>query len=155
MMRTEPVSPRESAIRLLSRRGYTAKGLAGKLMEKGYSGEDSLETVEWLAEKGYIDDEAYAKRALDGLISKGFGRNRVIGTLVQKGVDRELARLVWDEREEPDDTGSIDKTLEKLYRGAELCAKERNRLAQALYRRGFDWDDIRPAIERLENGDDL
>lgn len=67
--------------------------LQRKLRERGWEGEEQPDIdglVERFAEKGYVDDEAYARSKANGLLSRGYGARRVEETLRAAGIEEEV-----------------------------------------------------------------
>ena len=67
--------------------------LQRKLRERGWDGEgqpDIDALVERFAEKGYVDDEAFARAKASGLLSRGYGARRVEETLRAAGIAEEV-----------------------------------------------------------------
>ena len=77
----------------------------------------------------------------------GYGAARVRQELHRRGVPKEL----WDEALEqlPPPEETIRKFLRTKLRGRPLTPEDSRRLAAALQRRGFGWQDIRPALNEL------
>ena len=79
--------------------------------------------------------------------ARGYGPGRVREELRRRGVPKEF----WEDAlaQLPEAGASIDAYLQKKCRSAAPDAQERRRLADGLLRRGFSWEDIRPALDRL------
>ncbi len=66
--------------------------LAHKIRERGWDGSrepDLAEIAERFAERGYIDDAAYALAKSEALTGRGYGKRRVVEGLRAAGVDEE------------------------------------------------------------------
>lgn len=64
--------------------------LARKVRERGWSGEreaDLAALADAIAERGYVDDSAYALAKSQALTGRGYGRRRVMDKLRAAGVD--------------------------------------------------------------------
>ena len=79
--------------------------------------------------------------------AKGFGPGRIRNELYRRGVPRAL----WDEalEELPEQDDEIDRLLRKKLRGDVNDRDAVKKATDFLYRRGFKYDDIREAVERL------
>ena len=79
--------------------------------------------------------------------AQGCGPARIRDELYRRGVPREL----WDEALEtaPDAQETLACVIASKTRGKPLNEKDYKRLSDALLRRGFSWQDIRPALSRL------
>lgn len=153
----QPHTPaRAAAESMLARRSYSTQGLFEKLLEKGYEEPEAAAAVERLTELGYLDDEAYARSMADSLARRGYGARRIKQTLRHKGVDSELADETLSEEDSDDVDSRIDRWLTKLCKQHPPDRKEQSRLSAALFRRGFEGEDIRRGLRRytlLQNGD--
>ena len=138
----------DSAGRMLSYQPLTGQRLRRKLMEKGYDEETAEQVVQMLTERGYVDDLAYARRAVDVFRRKGYGILRIRQELRQRGVDRETADQALLDFETEEDV--LDSLLRKKLKG-QTDAKAIQKAAAALSRKGYTWEEIRSAIRRYEN----
>jgi regulatory protein len=137
---------KEHAAALLALRPMSAGELERKLVEKGESPENAAAAVERLAELGALDDESYARSVARHYAAKGWGPARVREELRRRFVPREY----WeDAMAETDDEGeTLDRHLLRRLKDPSDPA-ERRKAADALRRRGFGWEEIRDAIERI------
>ena len=93
------------------------------------------------------DDAAYAGAIARHYGAMGCGAGRVRQELHRRGVPKEL----WDEAlaQLPPPEEAIRKFLRTKLRGRPLTPEDSRRMAAALQRRGFSWQDIRPALNEL------
>ena len=143
----EKKSARECALSLLEYRDRTEQELRQKLSEREYSEDEIEETVLFLKEYRYLDDESYAERFIRAQSDKKSAR-QIKAALERKGIDRETISACLEE-EPVDEESQVRAFLEKKgYRAGErLEADVYRRLTSALARRGFSWDVIRRAME--------
>lgn len=136
-----------AAADLVGRRAMSRRDLERKLREKGASEAEAHYAAEWMEAIGAINDADYAAVLARHCADLGYGPQRVREKLYEKGVPREL----WDDALDtlPDSAGQIDAFLERKLRGRVPDQREKNRLCDALLRRGFSWGDIRAAWSRL------
>ncbi len=137
------------AARLASARPISKKELQEKLVRKGDSREDAKAAAERMEELGAVNEREYARNVVRTYSSKGYGRGRILHELRRRGVPRELWEEVLTLMPEPRE--AIDRYLQRHLRDPS-DAKELKRASDALYRRGFDWDDIRAQIHRVTGG---
>ena len=132
---------------MASGRMLSKKELTERLTKKGASPEDAAETADWLEDLGAVDDTAYAGVIVRHYGAMGCGAARVRQELHRRGVPKEL----WDEALEqlPPPQEAIEKFLCAKLRGRPLTPEDSRRLAAALQRRGFSWQDIRPILNGL------
>lgn len=140
---------KKRALKMLDRRDYSRRELEKKLTEKGEDPDESAAVAEYFESVGLIDDARYAAMLARHYASKGCGKGRIQTELYRRGIDREL----WDTA-----LAELPETDDRAYR--QFCARmhgaapERNlmkKAADALYRRGFSWDEIHAAAERYSN----
>ena len=138
---------RNRALRLLDKRDYSRKMLLDKLTEKGISPADAEEAADWLCSVGLVDDRRYAGLVVRHYAAKGYGERRVRDELYRRGVPKEL----WDEAlaEMPEQDDTLDRLIRSKLGGKELSKENLSRVSAALQRRGYGWQEIREAIERL------
>ena len=82
--------------------------------------------------------------------SKGYGDRKLRDDLFRRGVPRELWTEVLEEAQEPED--GIDTFLQKRFRGGTPDQKDLKRAADALARRGYNWNEIREGLNRYGAG---
>ena len=128
---------RECALALLEFRDRTERELRQKLKEREYSAEEINETVLFLKEYRYLDDEAYVDRYIRSCAARK-SRRQIRADLERKGVSREIIDLQLQEKTVDEDS-QIRKLLQKKYR----------RIMGALGRRGFSGEAIRKAMESM------
>ena len=141
---------RAQAAGMAGRRALSRRELEQKLQRRGAEASEIQAAADWLEDLGAIDDAAYARLVARHYGDRGYGPGRVREELHRRGVPREF----WDGAlaELPDSGEAIDAYLQKKCRGAAPDEGERRRLADALRRRGFAWEDVQSALERLERG---
>ncbi len=142
------------ALRLLGARDYSLEGLRRKLLGKGVGAPEAEGILRRLESLRLVDDERFGKRMASYCTNeKLWGPRRVLQKLLEKGVPLELARALADAASQE---GSSRERLRKVL-GSKLKGKsvegisprEKIRLANLLFRRGFPWDDI---MEVLKEG---
>lgn len=139
---------RQQAAEMAGRRMLSQKELSDRLVKKGTDPQEAQETARWLADLGAVDDAAYAGVIVRHYAAMGYGPGRVRQELQHRGVPREL----WDDAlaQMPDPEEAIDRFLTAKLRGKTPDRATLQRLSAALQRRGFSWQDIRPALARLD-----
>lgn len=142
---------RERALEYLSRRPMSCAELKKKLIEKGEDEDVAEYCVGWLSEHGLIDDESYAAAVARHYAAKGYGPGRVRTELSRRGIAREL----WDGALDamPENVDKLDRFISSRLHDPD-DRDEVRRISQALFRRGYSWDEIRCALERHRAGAD-
>ena len=136
-----------TAADLVGRRAMSRADLEKKLREKGASADEARYAAEWMEAIGAINDREYAAMLVRHCAAQGYGPRRTQEKLREKGVPREL----WEEalEELPENEGQIETFLRAKLRGRQPDEREKQRLTNALLRRGFSWGDIKSAWTRL------
>ncbi len=138
---------RERALRIIGARAMSGKELFDRLVQKGETTENAEDCVAWLYELRYLDDVRYAETIVAHYGGRGYGAQRIKNELYRRGVPLEL----WDSA-----LKELEGTEDKAY--AFLCRKlgdelpdraEMKRASDALFRRGFSWDEINAAMRRF------
>ena len=140
---------REKALRLLEFRSHSEKELRVKLIRAGAPDEAIDETVDFLLEYGFLDDQKYAiAKAQDLAKLKKFGKRRIYSELVSKGIAleyiEEALSLLEDDEEE-----TLLPLVEKKLRG-DFDRKSTERAIRYFAYRGYNIGDIKRCIETLK-----
>ncbi len=151
--RTASVRAKARALRILGQRQMSQKELEDRLIERGESPEDASEAVRYLADLGLMDDGEYAASIVRHYAARGYGKGRIRQEFYRRGVPKEL----WEEalRELPEGTEAIDGLIERRLRGTEPDRRELKRLTDMLLRRGYGWEEIRSAMARYADTEEL
>ena len=138
---------RAQAAGIAGSRALSRRELEEKLARRGVGQADVQAAADWLEDLGAINDGDYARLVARHYGDRGYGPGRVREELRRRGVPKEF----WEDAlaQLPEAGASIDAYLQKKCRNVVPDEKERRRLADGLLRRGFSWEDIRPALERL------
>lgn len=156
----EGIRARDAALRLLSHRSRSAAELRRRLEDRQVKPAVVGQTLEWLEERGFVDDRAFAESFVrDRLRLRPRGRARLVQELRRKGVDPGVAARAADEVmaiEEMDEPGLAREAarawarrngalLDRAHR-SEDRQRARRRLYGHLARRGFRHDAIGAGI---------
>jgi regulatory protein len=124
------------------------------LEKKGFHEEPIDHAVEKMKNYKYIDDEAYAKMILSHQINvKRVGQMAIRHALRQKGISGEISDKVLETYEEEEELQNAIKHAQKLYnryKNLDDKYKRKSKISQNMARRGFSWDIIEQAINRIE-----
>lgn len=145
----EAYSCKEKALTLLEYSAHSAGRLAEKL-RRFYPPETVELTVARLVELGLLDDLDYGRRlAADLLNLRGYSLGRVRQALYQRRLDRETIDRVMEELEDIDQVGPIVALVKKKYLPKLREPQGRQKVAAALQRRGYGYDEIREALAQV------
>jgi regulatory protein len=134
---------REAAVRLLARREHARRELERKLAERGYPEGPIEEALAGLAEAGLQSDRRFAESWVRQRAGRGYGPRRILAELSERGVDPATAQTALDEEAPDFDLIACDWYRRKYRDRTPKDFRERASRAQALYRRGFESEQIR------------
>ena len=110
-----------------------------------------LERAEAVADRltdlGLLNDGEYARTVVRHYAAKGYGPRKIRDELYRRGVPREFWEEAMEERE-PDE-GQLDKLVRQKLRGAEPTRENLKRVSDYLARRGYGWEEISAALDRV------
>jgi regulatory protein len=143
----------DAGLRLLQRRQHGRAELGRKLMRKQWGDAVIAAVLDDLQRLGYVDDERFAAgMAASAVGRKRQGPRRTMAELLRTGVAAAVAAGAIEAAYGKTDSSAIalglaQKQAARLRRLEPAVA--RRRLIGMLQRRGFDFDDIRPVVERV------
>lgn len=140
---------KEKALRLLEFRNHSEGELRQKLKIAGALEEDIEKVIEFLKEYNLINDKEYAKRlALDLKNLKKYGERRIRSELMSKGISSEFVEEAISELPEFDEDVLV-QLVEKRLKG-DFEKKNKDRVLRYFLSRGYSFDEIKKAIEKIE-----
>ena len=100
-----------------------------------------------LTDLGLLDDGEYARAVARHYAGKGYGPRKLRDELYRRGVPREH----WEDAltEVETDGSQIDKLARQKLRGAEPTRENLKKVSDYLARRGYGWEEISSALERI------
>lgn len=134
---------------MLAFRAHSERELITKLQRDGYEKDYVDAVIEYLKEYNLLNDEAYAYSYAENLRKvKKFGKRRIEQELRQKGIPYEIitdavAELDFDDTEQL--CAMVSKKL-----GGDFERKSIDRAYRYFVSRGYGFDEIRNAIERVK-----
>ncbi|TYO97494.1 regulatory protein [Geothermobacter ehrlichii] len=141
-----------TALRLLTRRDYSCRGLAERLRQRGFAPDDVAAAIDRCRRLGYLDDRRFAERTARNLVAGGraWGR-RLLLELTWRGIDPELAEQACELACGGCDPEALIRDLAaRRYPDIDFLradAAARRRLVQFFQRRGFALATIFSALE--------
>ena len=121
----------------LTKTGTIRKGVSKALTERVYAR---------IIEKGYVNDEAFARYWVENRqLRKGISKRKLQAELASKGVDRSIIELFVSESERTD-----EEELQKIIEKKASRYDDDQKLIAYLARQGFGYEDIKNALERLK-----
>ena len=139
---------RDRALEYLSHRPMSRRELEKKLREKGENEDAVLFSLDWLEERGYLNDADYAARVARHYGGKGYGAGRIRSELSRRGVPREYWEDAMAQAPAPDE--KLDRLIASKLRDPSDRDAVR-KLSASLSRRGYSWEEIRSALGRVSD----
>ena len=141
-------SAKARAVRIISAASVSEGELKNRLTQKGETPEDAENAVRWLSDLDLLDDAETARQIVARGAARGYGAERIKQMLYEKRIPKQY----WDGALEtmPDMSEALTAFLRKRL-GEEPDEKTRRSAAQAALRRGFRWEEIREALERMNS----
>lgn len=139
------------ALRIINARPMSREELRKRLVEKGETPENAEACAEWLCQMGLINDTEYAGSVVRHYAAKGYGAARIKQELRRHGLSREL----WDEAMEQ--MPEQDEYLARFLRSRLTDPGDRaqvKKVSDALFRRGYSWDQIKHALNEFDTQGD-
>jgi len=132
---------------LLEKRPYTEKAMRDKLKDGLFSPEAIDEAIDYLKGFKYIDDYSYALQFIDTYTESRSVR-KLEQDLRQKGIKQDIITKAIEKRREDGELGDerqmIRNLLEKKHFSPETAdVKEKNKIMNYLFNKGFSIDSIR------------
>lgn len=98
---------------------------------------------ERLLEKGYVDDEKFAKFWVENRsVTKGVSHRKLVSELHKKGVSSSIIDQTFGESERND-----SEEIKKIIAKKQSHYPDQNKLIAYLARQGFSYDDIKTALQ--------
>lgn len=129
----------------LYRKTRPTRTKTGELRE-GVSPELTTRVFDRLLEKGYINDESFARHWVENRsLKKGVSKRKLTAELSAKGIDRSITERLLSETERTD----ADE-LQKIILKKRNRYPDEQKLIAYLARLGFSYDDIKSALSESE-----
>jgi len=124
----------------LTKTGSVKKGVSKELTERVFNR---------IIEKGYVNDEAFARYWVENRqLRKGISKRKLQAELASKRIDRSIVDSLLSETDRSDG----DEILKIIEKKASRYDDEQKLIAY-LARQGFGYDDIKQAIENSKKSD--
>lgn len=142
------------AMHLLTDMPRTEKGLREKLKQNQYPEDLIDQTMDYVSSFGYLNDLRYAENYID-LHKKQKSKKELRGALLQKGVPSEQIDFAFESFYDGEEELEAIQTLIRKKRVDVLHATDEQlqKLYGYLGRKGFRYEQIRKAVEALENSE--
>lgn len=148
------LTPRGYALFLLKLRDRSVGEIEEKMKQKGFLEADVAETVAFLLEKNFLNDERFAREYVrQRLLARPQGAHLLRQKLYEKHLNKALIELVLSEISSESERDSAEELGQKWIASHERVPKEERwgKLGSFLTRRGYDYDKIKSVLSELLN----
>ena len=137
---------------LLSRRDHSINELRDKLL-RTVDEASADKAIDKFIEMGYLDDEKFARALAEHLYdTKHYSDSHVKQELYQRGISRDIINDIVESAEN-DSVQSVMTIINKKYLNKLNMEGGREKVIDAMVRKGFSYSDIKSALEQIENGE--
>ena len=140
------------ALRIINTRPMSRREMYDRLVSKGETPDNAELCADWLCDMGLINDRSYAASVVRHYAAKGYGVSRIKQELKRHGIDRAL----WDEALE--ELPEQDDYIERFLRSRLTDPADRaqvKKVSDALFRRGYSWEQIKHALNNFNSQEDF
>ena len=149
-----PRAAQNRALYMIEAHALSQKELQDRLQEVGYDEDSIAVAMQKLIYYGYVNDADLARAICRYAQTQGkYGAWKLRNKLISRGIGRALMEEVLQEMDEGWEADALQEHLPVLYRkyaAQEDARKRRDKVAAALKRRGYDWEDITTALNKYE-----
>jgi regulatory protein len=148
---------KQAALRLLAIRNHSSLELRKKLLQKKIKPDMVEKILEYLVDANLLNDEKFAREYASELSKrKHFGSSRIKLELRKKGIEDTIVKDIM--KKSSADLESEKKNLELAaskylkHLSKKLSPREKQKLVNFLYRKGFSWDLISLYFRSFDGG---
>lgn len=135
------------SMELLGYGSMSRRRLAQKLRSRGFAAEVSLYAVDYMAERGYLDESDTAARFARRGVAKLWGPRRIKDDLFARGFTADVIEDTLADLEDVDFAENCLQVIQKKYGGVPKEQAARRKLAAALMRLGYTSEHISEAVK--------
>lgn len=144
----------KAVIKGLSILGYgtnSQRKLCQKLREKGFSREVAEGAAEYLAQKGYVDENRDALRLCESMIKKGYGKKRILASLRAKGYGDDAMQTAYEMLSEVDFVPVCARVIKAKFRVLPESREDVQKAIAKLSALGYNIGEIRSALRSVKS----
>jgi len=149
-------SAMDTAIRILTGRGHTSRELTRKLKSRRINSDIVAQVVAECERLNYIDDADTARRYLEELKRKGYGRRYARNAMRKKGIDTGTIESClengYPHSEEIESAAAMAHKKQATFKREKDPRKRKSKIYRYLYNRGYSPDTITSVISRIVKG---
>ena len=134
-----------------AKREYCTADLRRKALERlEYDAAGADEVVAALVADGFVDDSRYAAAyAREKSSLSGWGPVKIRSALLARGVPREAVLSALEEIDPERAAAKLEKVLETKWKSLADDPQGRLKLIRFALSRGYDYEPVRPLVERI------
>ena len=132
---------RKKSLDLLSRRSHSRHELERKLLSRTFDADHITETLDWLEEQHWLNDEQFCADYVQQRSTKGVGPLKLTSELIRKGIDRSLIKHSLKQLD-IDWKKMANQVVNSKYTLDDLGPREKARITRFLSSRGFTGEQI-------------
>lgn len=139
-----------------ARREYCVSDIRRKALERlEFDAAAADSVVEALVAEGFVDDRRYASAyAREKSSLSGWGPVKIRSTLLGRGVAREAVLAALEEIDPERAAIKLEKVLQTKWKTLRDDPQGRLKLIRFALGRGYDYEPVRPLIERITRPED-
>lgn len=146
------INCKETSLKIIERSYKTKKEMTKKLLEKGYSLKEINETLKFLEEYNFINDESYTKAFINDR-TKTQGKQKIKYALKNKGIsdeiiEEELSKLDMEKEKENANILALKKYNILIKRESDKY-KLKEKIIRFLISRGYDYEVAKDAVNEM------
>lgn len=146
------INCKETSLKIIERSYKTKKEMTKKLLEKGYSLEEINETLKFLEEYNFINDESYTKAFINDR-TKTQGKQKIKYALKNKGIsdeiiEEELSKLDMEKEKENANILALKKYNILIKRESDKY-KLKEKIIRFLISRGYNYEVAKDAVNEM------
>ena len=146
------INCKETALKIIERSYKTKKEMIKRLLEKGYALEEVNETLKFLEEYNFINDESYTKAFINDR-TKTQGKQKIKYALKNKGVsdeiiEEELSKLDMEKEKENANILALKKYNILIKRESDKY-KKKKKIIRFLISRGYNYEVAKDAVNEI------
>ena len=141
------------AVAMLARRPCSQDEIRQKLVSHRYMTETIEMVLYKLEREKLLNDQEFSEQWVRSRAAQKYGKYRIYQELKHKGVSEEAARAALEQLDEAETCGQALELALRAYRRQKPTddpGKQRQKVIQALVRRGYDWDTAREACRQAQ-----
>ena len=140
-----------------AKREYCVSDIRRKAQQRlEFDASAAEEVVAALVADGYVDDRRYAAAyAREKSALSGWGPVKIRSALLARGVERDAVLKALEEIDPERAAAKLEKVLETKWRALRDDPQGRLKLIRFALSRGYDYEPVKPLIDRITRPEDI